>query len=183
MTDQAADPRETVGGYKPPESAEQHEWWWLAAKFATSWAIIDLACGYLGMPSPSTGIIAAAFLVASPPVSAARTTAWRILAMFIGAGAGAGGAYWGLASDGEIPTAFFALFGVLAGAMATRKSALTYCAVVGVVVAAQGVAGDVSVPTVAWETAIQLVVGCIVGLAIIWSFEKARAVWSAKYAS
>ncbi len=180
MTNPSDDPRETTGGYSPPEKAEHHEWWWLAAKFSVCWAIIDLLCGALGMPSPSTGVIAASFLVTSPPVAAVKTTVWRVLAMFIGAAAGAGGAYWGLATDGEIPTTFFILFGVLVGAMTTYTSALAYAAVIGVVVAAQGVSSDTSVPTIVWETGLQLVIGCAVGLAVIWSFEKLRAVWTTR---
>ena len=174
------DPRETTGGYRPPEKAEHHEWWWLAAKFAVAWALIDLVCGAIGLPSPSTGIIAAGFLVSSPPVAAVKVTIWRIVGMFVGVIMGSAGAYWGTATDGEIPTAFFILFGVLVGAMATQRDALTYAAVIGTVVAAQGVADDTSITTVAWETAIQLVIGCLIGLAVIWTAEKVRAVWSAR---
>lgn len=177
-----ADPRETTGGYKPPEKAEHHEWWWLALKFAVAWALVDLVCGAMGMPSPSTGVIAAAFLVSSPPVTALAVTGWRVLGMFAGAAAGVGGAYWGLASDGEIPTVFFVLFGLAVGTMASHRSALTYAAVIGVVVAAQGVAGDTDVLTVAWETGLQLIVGCAAGLLVIWTFEKVRAVWQTRAA-
>lgn len=175
-----ADPRETTGGYSPAESAEQHEWWWLALKFSIAWALIDLLCGALAMPSPSTGVIAAGFLVSSPPVAAAWTTVWRIAGMFVGAAAGVAGAYWGLATGGEVPTLFFVLFGVVVGAMASRRDALTYAAVIGAVVAAQGVQDDTSVPNVAFETALQLVVGCAIGLAVIWAMEHARALWEAR---
>ena len=171
----AADPREHTDGYRPPEGSEDHPGWILALKFGIAMGTVAVVCALADMNDPTTGVIAAAFLVGSPPVQAVRVAALRILGMFVGAGLGVVGAYWGLATGNGVPPAFFAGFGLVVGALASLRSPLTYAAVIGVVVATSGAAGDASVPTVALETSLQLVIGCAVAVAVIWTVEKLRA--------
>ena len=175
----AADPREDTPGHRPPESATDHIWWMLALKFALAMFIVDAVSRWLGMENATTGIIAAGFLVSSPPVETLYTSLWRTVGMLIGAACGALGGWWGLSNDNVVPAIFFLAFGAIVGTIASMRSAMTYAAVIGTVVAAQAATGDKPVLTVTATVAAQLVLGCAVAIGVVWSVEKARAVFKA----
>jgi hypothetical protein len=134
-----------------------------------------------GLAGVTTSVIAAAFLVAAPPVATLWTTIYRVGAMFAGTAMGAVGALWGLSNGGSVPAVFFLIFGAVVGIVASQKAALTYAAAIGAVVAANGAAGRRPVGAIVLDTGAQLFVGTAAAVFTVWAFEKARAEVSARH--
>ncbi len=128
-----------------------------------------------GLADASTGVIAASFLVAAPPVATLRTTAYRVIGMFIGAALGILGAVWGLANGHSVPPVYYLAFGAVVGVLASRKSALTYTSVIGAVVASSGASGSRPLAEIVLDTSLQLVIGCSMAILVVWGFETGRA--------
>ena len=172
------DIREDTPGYDPPEGPGEHEGWWLALKFAVACTLVALIARSIGFADPTTGIISSAFLVANGPLATIRTALVRFGGLFVGAGLGVAGAYWGLsdATDGAVvPILFFTLLAAITGLLAAREPGLMYVTVIGVVVATVGVAGQQPVPEVAAQVGILIAISCAVGPTVVWTTEKARA--------
>lgn len=176
----AADPRETTEGYRPPEKPEANEWWALALKFGGGLFLSALLSRVAGQDGVATAVIAAAFLVGSPPMAALRVTGLRVLAMIAGAALGTAGGAWGAAADGTVPAAFYAGLGVAVGLMAVRSATLIYTAAIASVVASAGAARTEPLGAVVADTCVQLVIGTVAALATVWAFETARAVWASR---
>ena len=128
-----------------------------------------------GYSNPTTGIISAAFLVANGPMATLRTAAIRIGALIIGGAIGLVGAFWGQ-PDHAVPLVFYPLLGAITGLLAARSQPLLYVTVIGVVVATTGAQADTGVLESATGIAVQIVISCVVGPAVVWGTEKARAV-------
>ena len=171
----SSDPRETTDGYRPPNTSEEHEWWALASKAGIALFLTALLCRTAGLEGASTGVIAASFLVAAPPVATLRTTAYQVVGMFVGAALGTLGAIWGLANGHSVPSLFYLAFGAVVGVLASRKSALTYTSVIGAVVASSGAAGLHPLAEIVVDTSLQLVIGCTMAILTVWGFEAGRA--------
>ncbi|WP_299837124.1 aromatic acid exporter family protein [uncultured Jannaschia sp.] len=171
----SSDPRETTGGYRPPNTSEEHEWWALAVKSGVALFLSAFLCRIAGMTDASTGVIAASFLVAAPPMATLQTTAYRVVGMFIGAALGILGAMWGLANEHSVPPLYYLAFGAVVGVLASRKSALTYTAVIGAVVASSGASGLRPLAEIVLNTSFQLVIGCSMAVLVVWGFETGRA--------
>ncbi|WP_308916014.1 hypothetical protein [Jannaschia sp. LMIT008] len=170
-----ADPRETTPGYRPPEAPEEDAWWVLAAKFAVALTASAGLCRMLGLTGVSTAVIAASFLVASAPVAALRATVLRVLALAMGAALGVVGGVLGQGADGVVPVWYFVVVGGVVGVMASHNATLIYTAAIAAVVAGAGATRTDPLATIVWETSLQLTLGTIVALAVVWLFEGARA--------
>lgn len=175
-----ADPRETTAGYRPPATPEANEWWALATKFAAALFLTAVACRTAGLDGAATAIIAASFLVSSPPMAALRATALRVIAMVAGAALGIAGALWGLAAGGSVPPAFHLVLGAVVGMLASRDATLIYTAAIAAVVASTGAEDTRPLSTTVLETCLQLIIGTMIALGVVWVYEMARAEWSAR---
>lgn len=182
-TEPETDIREDTPGYEPPEGPGEHQGWWLALKFAVACTLVALIARAIGFTDPTTGIISSAFLVANGPLATVRTALVRFGGLFIGAGLGVAGAYWGMsdATDGAmVPILFFTILAAVTGLLAAREPGLMYVTVIGTVVATVGVAGRQPVPEVAVQVGLLIAISCVVGPTVVWAAEKLRAHMSAR---
>ena len=168
--------REDRPGPQPHETAEQHAPAWLALKFALACFLVAALAKLAGYSNPTTGIISAAFLVASGPVESLRSAGARMAALAIGVILGIGGAFWALPGE-VVPLLFFPLLGAAAGVLATWSRSFIYVTVIGVVVATTGVDAEDGVWATAAEVAVQVAISCFVAPAVVWAAEKAHATW------
>ena len=168
------DIREDTPGYSPPEAADEQPPWVLALKMAVACTLVALIVRLIGFPNPTTGVISTAFLVSNAPVATLRTSFWRMGSLVLGGALGVMAAAFGRPA-GEVPLWYFPLLGAVGGWLGSLKPDLIYVIVIGVVVAAQGAAGDQPVPEVATEMAVQIAVSCLVGPAVVWAVEWVRA--------
>ena len=168
------DIREDTPGYSPPEGPDEQPPWVLALKMGVACALVAALVRLIGFPNPTTGVISTAFLVSNGPVETIRSTFWRMASLFLGGALGIVAAFVGQ-SEGRVPLWYFPLLGAVGGWLGSLKPDLIYVIVIGVVVAAQGAAGDQPVPEVAAEMAVQIAASCAVAPAVVWAVEWVRA--------
>ena len=168
------DIREDTPGYQPPEGADDQPPWVLALKMGLACTLVVAIVRLIGFPNPTTGVISTAFLVSNAPVATLRSTLWRMISLVIGGVLGLAAAFVGR-PEGQVPLLYFPLLGAVGGWLGSLKPDLIYVIVIGVVVAAQGAAGDQPIPEVAAEMAVQIAVSCVIGPIVVWAVEWVRA--------
>ena len=170
------------GGYRPPEKPEDETWYWLGAKVALSMVTADFVARSAGFDSPTWSVLTAAFLATSPPIASAKAAARKLVALAVGIALGAGGAYLAELLSG-VPSLHFALVGLVAGILGSRSSDFLFAAVVGTVVTFVGSGGGDPLPEVVTTTSCMVIIGCLIGPAVVWCVERVkRLLWRRKHA-
>ena len=160
-------------GYSPPQAPEDDTWYWLGAKVAVSMLLADLVARSGGFDSPTWSVLTAAFLATSPPVASAKAAGKKLVALAVGVALGAAGA-WSAELLSGVPALHFALIGMIAGILGSRSADYLFAAVVGTVVTFVGSGGGDPLPEVVTTTTCMVLIGCIVGPAVVWCMERIR---------
>ena len=167
-------------GYTPPQSPEDDHWLWLGLKVALAMFLAHSVARGCGFEQPTWSVLTAAFLATSPPVDSGHAALKKAFALLVGVTLGAAGA-WAANLLSSVPGLHFALVGIVAGALTSRSSEYMFAAVVGTVVTFAGSSGGDPLAEVVATTVAMVLIGCIVGPAVVWLLERARA-WRAAIA-
>ena len=175
------DPEESAD-YQPPSSPEDDHPAWLGLKVATAMSLTHLICTGTGFAQPTFGIITAAFTATQPPQNSRSLALKRIGATVIGAGLGVGGALFRAEVPDGFAVAAFAVIGAVVGVVATWSEAMLFAVVVAVVVTLTAQEGNETILVEAVRGAITIVVGSLIGPAVVWAVEWGRAwLWKRKH--
>ena len=106
----------------------------------------------------------------------------KVVALAVGIALGAAGAWAGDLLSG-VPSLHFALVGLVAGALGSRSSDFLFAVVVGTVVTFVGSSGQDPLAEVVATTACLVLIGCLIGPAVVWCVERVkRALWKRRHA-
>ena len=163
-----------ANGYRPPASPDQDHPVALGLKVGIAMLIADSLARLLGFDSPTWSVLTAAFLATAPPFASAKAALRKVVALLVGIVLGVGGAFAAGALSG-VPTLHFLLVGFVAGWLGSRSSDYLFAAVVGTVVTFVGSSGSDPTIEVAVRTICMVLIGCVVGPAVVAVVESVRA--------
>ena len=139
--------------------------------------IADAVARASGFEQPTWSVLTAAFLATSPPIGSIKAALRKLVALAVGIALGAAGAYAATLMSG-VPSLHFALVGLVAGFLGSRSPDYLFAAVVGTVITFVGSGGGDPLPEVVTTTACMVLIGCVVGPAVVWFVERVRRVWA-----
>ena len=173
MTDRTASGDDDAPAYRSPDGPEDDDWWSLGLKVGLATVtgyLVAVACGF---DTPTWSVLTAAFLATAPPASTIWSAGRRALAMLVGVALGGAGAY-ATTLFPQFPAASVAAVGFVAGALGSRSADYLFAAVVGTVVTFAGLNATDPLAEVIVATACMVLIGCVVGPAVVWGVERAR---------
>jgi uncharacterized membrane protein YccC len=176
-----ATPRTDDAGYDPPASAEENPWYVLSLKVGLATMLGYLVARACGFEDPTWSVLAAAFLATSSPIASVGSALRKSLALLVGAALGAFGAISAAWLSG-VPALHIALVGLTAGLLASRSSDYLFAAVVGTVVTFAASGGGDPIAEVVVTTICMVLIGCVVGPAVVWCVERVRKAWTERSA-
>ena len=173
------DDRSDPNAYRSPRSPADDHPLALALKIGLAMLLADAIARGLGFESPTWSVLTAAFLATSPPIESARAAVKKVIAMAVGLTLGVLGAFAAKAMSG-VPSIHFALVGAVTGLLGSRSPDYLFAAVVGTVVTFVGSGGSDPTIEVVTKTTCMILIGCLVGPAIVFAVERARRWWHAR---
>lgn len=163
-------------GYTSPQSPDEDHPLALGLKIGLAMWVADLVARTLGFDAPTWSVLTAAFLATSPPIASAKAALRKLVALAAGLALGVAGAFAAKAMSG-VPSIHFAIIGLATGWLGSRSPDYLFAAVVATVVTFVGSGGGDPTVEVATRTVCMVLIGCVIGPAVVFAVERARRKW------